>query len=184
MRHAVLIIGLLLGALMFFQTFLISVLSDVADDETGGQAAAVGLLMAFLWLIACGLVLPVPMVSVVLFVLAGIFGFANSGEFPDLGIWGGISLVLAVMSFLGWRGKRKEKREGAAERLRQFNRDERLETLLQQQQAQLSAIQPTQAPVAKVTFPNFCTSCGTRNEPGARFCAECGTSLSPSVSAT
>lgn len=177
MRIAVLIIGLLLGAIMFFQTFLGSMLSSVADDEAAGTAAAAGLIMALLWLVACGLVLPFPMVSVVLFALAASLGFANSADFPDLAWWGGVSLALAVMSLLGWRGKRKEKRESAEARLEQFNRDQRLESILQQQQSELRQLRPQPEPL---TFPNFCPACKHRNEQSAKYCAECGTALTAS----
>lgn len=122
MRVTVLIIGLLLGTVMFLQTFLVNVLGQAGNDENIEQSAAVGIFMSLLWLIACAFVLPLPMVSVVLFVIASIFGFAASGEFPDLGIWAGVSGALAVLSFLGWRGKRKERRTFTLEKARQDER--------------------------------------------------------------
>jgi len=123
MRIAVLILGLLLGAVMFLQTFLANVLGSATDDEGVTTAASVGLFMALLWLVACALVIPAPLVAVGIFVLAGILGFAASGEFPDLAVWGGVSIVLAFFSFLGWRGKR---RGDIKERLR----DEQMTQLL------------------------------------------------------
>ena len=107
MRVAVLILGLVLGAIMFLQALVIAGLSGVTDDDETGAAAAVGLLMALLWLVACALVIPAPRVSLTLFVLAGVLGFAVSADYPDLAVWGGASLVLAFLSFLGWRGKRR-----------------------------------------------------------------------------
>lgn len=133
MRVTVLIIGLLLGAVMFLQTFLVNVLGQAGNDENIEQAAAVGVFMSLLWLVACAFVLPVPVVSVVLFAIASIFGFAASGEFPDLGIWGGVSMGLAVLSLLGWRGKRNDRRTVELDKARQDERDARMETLLQQQ---------------------------------------------------
>lgn len=166
MRLAVLIIGLLLGLLMFLQTFLVNVLSQAGNNEAAEQAAAVGILMSILWLAACAFVLPFPFVSVVLFVIAGLLGFAMSGEFTDLGIWGGISLFLAVLSFLGWLGKRRERRQFKVERERQAGRDTRMEALLEQRaQAQTSMGQVT------------CPSCGRTNPAGTRFCGNCGTAL-------
>lgn len=132
MRVTVLILSLLLGAIMFIQTFLGSVASDLANDEGGEQSSAVGLMMALLWLIAAAFVIPFPMVSVVLFALAGLFGFAGSGDFPDLAYWGGISLVLSVLSFFSWRGKRKATREANLEKKRQLERDDRLEQMLRE----------------------------------------------------
>ena len=134
--------------------------------------------MAFLWLVACGLVITFPLASALLFGFAAIigFGFAASSDYSDLYVWASISVILALMSLLGWRGKRKERREAAAARLEQFNREQRLETLLAQQQDQIKNLQPPREPV---TFPNFCPSCKHRNEQTAKFCAECGTTLAP-----
>ena len=132
MRITVLILGLLLGLLMFIQTMLVYGLSSAGNDEASAQAGAVGVLMALLWLVACAFVLPFPLVSVIAFVLAGLFGFAASGEFADLGYWGGASLVLAVLAFLGWRGKRKQDREARAEKARQADRDRMLEQMMTQ----------------------------------------------------
>ena len=91
-----------LGAIMFFQTFLVTSLSGLSKTpEASYSAGWVGLIMAVLWLIAVALVIPVPLVSVIAFVLAGILGFANSTHFPDLAVWGGASLILAVLSLIG-----------------------------------------------------------------------------------
>lgn len=166
MRIAVLIIGLLLGAVMFLQTFLLNVVGQAAQDKATEEAAAGGLIMAILWLVACGLVLPLPMVSVVLFAVAGAIGFALSGDFPDLAIWGGISIALAVLSFFGWLGKRKQQREQRAERARHLERDQRMEAMLQQQ----SRPQPAAHQIS-------CPSCQRMNAPGTRFCGNCGTAL-------
>ena len=55
MRVAVLIIGLLLGLLMFLQSVLVYGLSDATNaDDT--DAMAVGVMVALLWLIACAFV--------------------------------------------------------------------------------------------------------------------------------
>ncbi|HEV2529713.1 MAG TPA: zinc ribbon domain-containing protein [Thermomicrobiales bacterium] len=124
--------------------------------------------MALIWLVAAAFVLPLPMVSVVLFVIAGVLGFAASGDFPDLAVWGGISLVLALLSLFGWRGKRKERRERQVERARQTERDDRMEQLLTQQRNQ-----PTFTPV----MGSACPSCGHPNPDGTRFCGNCGQTL-------
>lgn len=167
MRLTVLIAGLLLGAIMFLQTFLVSALGSATQDQGSEQAGSIGVMMAFLWLIACAFVMPLPMVSVVVFAIAGLLGFASSGDFSDLAIWGGISLVLAVLSFLGWLGKRKERRQFKVERDQQAARDARLEALLQQQASgQQQAERST-----------TCPSCGHHNRVGTRFCGDCGMAL-------
>lgn len=190
MRLAVLIIGLLLGLLMFFQTFIVYALSGLGDDETNTGAAAVGIAMALLWLAACAFVLPFPMVSVLLFGLAALFGFMAglTSDFVDLTIWGGMSAGLAFLSFLGWMGKRKARREIRAERQHQIERDERLEELLRQQRRPVRHTENMLAAATvspRATFPNFCPSCKHRSDPGAKFCADCGTTLpQTSVAAT
>src|SRR5215213_7135768 len=159
MRVAVLILGLILGAIMFFQTFLVTSLSGLSRAPGATYSAgSIGLVMAVLWLIAVALVIPVPLVSVIAFVLAGILGFANSTHFPDLAVWGGVSLILAVLSLIGWFTKRREAR--------------RQEAREAQRHAELvaSVSQPAPASVS-------CPSCGTWNIQGTKFCSECGTSL-------
>lgn len=120
MRIAVMVLGLVLGAVMFFQTVLVAGLSGVGGDEATNTASAGGILMALVWLVACALVLALPLVSTVLFVLAGAMGFGFSADFPDLAAWGGVSLALAVLSFFGWIGKRRGARR---ERIKEVARE-------------------------------------------------------------
>jgi len=125
MRVAVLIIGLLLGLAMFLQTLIVFAGSSATEQEDLAGSAAIGVLMAVLWLIACALVIGFPMVSVVLFAIAGIFGLlaASTSEFTDLYMWAVVSFALALMSWFGWRGKRKADRK-------QAERDARMDALL------------------------------------------------------
>lgn len=134
MRIAVLIIGLLLGLLVFLQSFVIAALGGDSDIGAGG---AVGLIVAIMWLLACGLVIGFPRVSMVIFLVAGLFAFigATSG-YTDLNLWGSASLILAAMSFFGWRGKREQDREREAERERQHHRDRMLVEMMRQRQRQ------------------------------------------------
>lgn len=165
MRVTVLILSLLLGAIMFIQTTLVSGLGSMADDEGTSQSGAVGVFMSLLWLIAAAFVIPFPMVSVIAFALAGLLGFAASGDFPDLAIWGGVSLVLGVLSLLGYRGKRRDRREQLAERARQQEQDNRMEQLVTQQR--------TPYPLMGAA----CRNCGAPNAQGTRFCGNCGQAL-------
>jgi hypothetical protein len=162
MRIAVLIIGLVLSVGLFIQSVLVAGLSDAANDEASQSAGAVGVLMALLWVVACGLVIPVPIASVVLFVLAGLAGFAASGEFTDLAYWGGVSLVLAAFSFLGHRGKRKQQRK-------EDERDELMRRMAGNIQA--ANMRPAPAP----SGPDVrCPQCGNRVDTNQRFCGTCG----------
>jgi hypothetical protein len=166
MRIAVLILGLVLGVIMFFQTFLVTSLSGLSKTPGATYSAgSIGLVMAVLWLIGVALVIPVPLVSVVAFVLAGILGYANSTHFSDLAVWGGASIILAVLSLIGWFTKRRGTR-------RQEEREA-------QRHAEVvaSVSQPAPASVA-------CPSCATWNAQGSRFCSECGTALSAATLTT
>lgn len=108
MRVAVMVIGLVLVLLLFPLTYLFHGLSQGVGDESSVQAMAVGMIMLVMWLIASVCVFPFPLVSVALFVLAGLLGFALDGGFPILDLWVGpaISMVLAGLSYLGWGGQK------------------------------------------------------------------------------
>jgi phosphate/sulfate permease len=169
MRIAVLIIGLLLGLLVFLQSMVVNVGSGIAKNDNLENAAAAGVFLAFFWLIASALVIPFPLASAILFVLGGIMGMiaAGNSEFDDLWIWGCVSFVLAIMSFFGWRGKRKDAREKLAALTRQQDHERRIEALL----ARDRVVQPV--PERYIV----CTSCGHHNAPGTRYCAECGSPM-------
>jgi hypothetical protein len=162
MRIAVLILGLALGLLMFIQTVLGYMASGLADNQETGGAAAVGILMAFLWLLAVALVFPVPLVSAIVFAIAGILGFGASTNFPDLAIWGGASFVLAALSVLAWFGKRKAVRQ-------ERERDARLAASIRES-VSTSPLQPVSSRATTVS----CDNCGTTISASSRFCQECG----------
>src|SRR5690606_4414165 len=118
MRLAVLIVGLVLTIGLFIQSATVGTLSEVADDQETSSAAAGGIFMALIWLFAVALVIPLPRVAMVMFVLAGLLGFAGVSELPDLAFWSVISFVLAALSYFGYRGKRQaEAKEKARDEL-------------------------------------------------------------------
>src|SRR5215211_343390 len=86
------------------------------QTKAAEQGGPIGLFMAFLFLIGGAFALVFPFVSVHVFFFAGIIGLAPpaSPSFGDLTIWGVVSLILAVLSYFGWREKRKKLREEAA----------------------------------------------------------------------
>lgn len=177
MRIAVLVIGLVLDIGLFIQALAIFSLSNAIDRQDTATAGAVGVFMAFLWVVGCGLVIPAPRVAVGLFVMAALFGFAASGSYPDLAIWASISLVLAVMSYFGHRGKRTAQRKEA-------ERDDLLRQMAISQ-AHLAAVASGNlvdvAAGERVLLTgrgNTCPRCRATNAPAAKFCAECGAGLS------
>jgi hypothetical protein len=72
--------------------------------------------MALLFLVGAAFAMGFPLVSLVAFVLAGLVGLGGgaTSSFTDLTIWGWVSLVLAVLSFFGWREKRRRREESAS----------------------------------------------------------------------
>jgi hypothetical protein len=187
MRIAVLIIGLMLTVGLFIQASVIFGLSDAVDDEKSAQAGAIGVLMALLWLVSCGVVIPLPRVSMVLFGIAGILGFAAAGDYPDLAIWGGISFFLAALSYFGHRGKRAAKRK-------EDERDEIMRSMLTHQanmaaivgmhapqfvdaRSQIEPPTPSPLPLSMSFSTSSCPSCAAPVAPMSRFCGECGVPL-------
>jgi hypothetical protein len=187
MRIAVLIIGLMLSAWMFLEGFILAFLDTnnalAADDADAAGLAGGGIVVAMIGALAAALAISYPLATTILLMLAGTIslGIAGAG-YGNHWLYGIVLLVLAVLSFFGWRGKRKAGREMAAERQRQLERDERMESLIRDQRSQLGAA-PGPLPVsgAAPARQNFCTSCGARNELGSRFCAECGTAIPQSA---
>lgn len=135
MRIATLIIGLLVGLLLFVQSFAVGIFDDtIIVDDTTSAAGDAGLFMALLCLLACALVIPFPLVSTVLFAVSIPIGlFTPTGEFEDLRFHGFVAVVLAVMAFLGWRGKRKAEKQQRLERSQRAEHDAQVEALLRQQ---------------------------------------------------
>ena len=166
MRIAALIIGLLVGLLLFIQSFTVGMFSETSVvDDTTAIAGGAGLMMALVWLLASALVIPFPLASAILYGLTVPIGLVTpTGDFGDLRFHGFVAIVLALMAFFGWRGKKKDSREKQAERQRQEERDARLENLLTQQQSAVEA-------------QIHCPSCGQPNSATSRFCGDCGATL-------
>lgn len=110
MRIAVLIIGLGLVMVLGLQSCTVMVGGELSQNEMTSEAGAIGIFMAVLFLLGAAFSMGVPLVSLILFVLAGVLGLTMGSEsdFTDLVIWGWGSLILAVMSYFGMREKRKK----------------------------------------------------------------------------
>lgn len=168
MRVATLIIGLLVGLLLFIQSSTVGIFRDTAVvNDTTSTAGGAGLIMALLWLLACALVIPFPLVSTVIFAVTIPIGlFTPTGEFADLRFHGFAAIVLTIMAAFGWRGKRKSENRERLERAQHAEHEARMEDLLRQQLA------------AQHRVP--CPSCGQQNPERTRFCGNCGTAMAPS----
>jgi hypothetical protein len=115
-RIATMILSLILMLLLGAQSCAASLGGAALKREGIEQGGAVGVLMTLLFLVGGAFALAFPLVSMLAFFFAGVFGLAGgaSTPFTDLTVWGVVSLVLAVFSYLGWREKRKRRREEAA----------------------------------------------------------------------
>lgn len=129
MRIAVMILGLLLAVWTFVEGFVIAALSSDGSHESSLAGGA--LIAAMLAALAAALVIAFPLASTVLFSIAGAIslGIAAAG-YGNHWVYGSVFMILAVMSFFGWRGKRAAQRQAAIESQRQHERDQRLEALL------------------------------------------------------
>ena len=114
MRIATLILGLGLMVVVGFQSCAVYLGESVTNEPVKTQAGAAGLGMAFL--IGAAFAMAFPLVSIVAFLVAALVGFSAgaTSSFSDLTIWGVVSLILAVLSFFGWREKRKRRAESAS----------------------------------------------------------------------
>jgi hypothetical protein len=165
MRLATLILSLILMIVVVFQSCTLGAFGTVTNNTVDTGAASSGMGIALLFLIGGAFVLPFPLVSTVVFALAGLIGStAETGKFADLRAWGWISFLFAAMSFVGWLGKRRRARRRAA-----FA-------------APTGPTPVTSSPVgAPPTPPQSsnrwawdCPGCRFRNQPGATFCGGCG----------
>lgn len=117
MRIAVLILGLVLGALMGAQSYQAYSSPFFAENDPDMViAGAAGIFMTLLWLFASALVFAFPVVSAILFAVASVIGFGLGAEtrFTDLTTWGAASLILAIFSFIAWKSMRRSAEQAAA----------------------------------------------------------------------
>ncbi len=111
MRIAVLVISLCFALIVGLQSCAVYVGSSLAKDQALSGGGAVGLLLAFLFLLGSAFAIGLPRISMTVFTLAALLGFGvgSTTKFSDMLIWGTISLVLAIMSYFGSRELRKVK---------------------------------------------------------------------------
>jgi hypothetical protein len=112
LRIATMILSLILMLVVGAQSCAVSVGDALGNDPSATQGGAIGIFMAFLFLIGGAFALAFPLVSIA-FVIAGLSGLGAgaSTSFSDLTIWGVVSFVLAALSFLGWREKRRQRED-------------------------------------------------------------------------
>ncbi len=174
MRIAILVVGILLWFVAFLQVTIVGNLSDFANDDSTRNSAALGWFGLMLWLFAVIVVIPWPRVAMIAFFLAAALMFGGASNFPDLGFWGTVAVVLGILSYVGLRQKRKKDQKEA-------ERDAMMAQMLKAQQtmagvmtAPLSfAAAPQPMPLA--TSSHLCPACQERVLASQRFCPGCGT---------
>ena len=109
MRVAVAIISLVLMLAVGLQSCALAFGASLGSDENLAGGAAVGIIMALLFLVGGAFAVGYPLVSLIAFALAGVSGLiaGSATEFSDLIVWAIVSFVLAGLSYFGMREKRK-----------------------------------------------------------------------------
>lgn len=116
MKIAVGIIALILMFIVGIQSIAVAALGSIGNHKHVAGAGGTGVFVAFLLLVAGAFAFALPVVSMIVFALAGLIGVATGASTPfhDLTIWGVVCFVLAVLSFFAWRSDRKRLRKVAA----------------------------------------------------------------------
>jgi len=119
MRITVTILGVIFSLFFGLQALAVGTLSDAVNDEATATAGAVGLVAALMWFIAGAMAWPLPLVSTILFGLSSLMVFSvGAASYGDLVVWGVIGIILTILSFFAWRGKKKaDAREYERDRL-------------------------------------------------------------------
>ncbi|MCL6627506.1 MAG: hypothetical protein K6T68_13085, partial [Alicyclobacillus shizuokensis] len=97
------------------QSCAVGVGSSILGDKNTSGAGAMGLLVAFLFLIGGAFAFAKPIVSTVVFLLGCLAAIiaASGSSFTDMWIWAGVSFVLAIMSYFAHRGDKKKQKTHA-----------------------------------------------------------------------
>jgi len=163
MRLAVIIIGIALACLIFFQGCTYSIGADAGSDES--SAAGVLILVAFTYIVGAGLVTAWPLAAAIVFALSGLLaiGGATSTTASDQWIWMVIAFALSAMSFIGWRGKKRQDAQTSMER---------------------ATTQRAMAVLAAQGQGVTCPRCGAVAPVNVRFCPNCGLERSPAAQST
>ena len=110
MRIAVIIIALCVFVILLLQSCAVGVGGSLGKSETLSQGAAIGVMLAFMYVLGAAFASGVPLVSTVVFAFGALVAIpagAQAGGFSDLTIWGWLSAILAVLSIFGWREKKR-----------------------------------------------------------------------------
>jgi hypothetical protein len=110
-RVATTILSLVFMVVVGVQSCAVYLGGSAMGQEGTAEGGALGLLVALLFLVGGAFALALPLVAFLAFLVSGLFGLAGGAttSFTDLTIWGVVALVLAVLSLLGVREKRRQR---------------------------------------------------------------------------
>lgn len=167
MRIATLIVGLVFSLWLMIEGWIGNILSSMGGSERTSNAVSWGFFAGVIALFGSALVVAFPLVSMFVFIVAGLFSVAAaSSGYGNHEVFSIVLFSLAIASLLGWRGKRKEMNTQRLEQTRQTERDQRLESLLSEGPS-----------VREANQIKRCQSCGEVNPFSSHFCASCGRRL-------
>jgi len=99
------IISLLLSIAILFQSCAVYELSSLAESQNNSEAGALGVFVAFLYMVGGAFSFKLPKVAASIMAVSGALAFlgAMGSDFSDLYIWGVLALGIAFMNYQSWR---------------------------------------------------------------------------------
>lgn len=111
MKIAVGIIGIGVSIFVMLQAMAVAGLGGLAEEEAMQQAGSVSILVAFFMFVASAFTFGLPKAGGIIFIIAAVLAFLVSGDFPDMGIWGALGLVLGLLAIFAGRKAASGKKE-------------------------------------------------------------------------
>jgi hypothetical protein len=110
MRIAVMIIALAVSLILLLQSCAVGVGGSLQGTESLKEGAAIGVMLAFCYIVGAAFVIKLPIISIVVFAFGAVIAIStgyNSG-FTDLKVWGWLAAIFAVLSYFGHREKKRK----------------------------------------------------------------------------
>jgi len=97
------VISLCLTMIVGLQSCAVMVGGNMTQDANLSGSGSVGVLIALLFVVGAGFAIALPKVSMIVFGAAALLGVMAGGNstYRDMYIWGGVALVLSIMSYFG-----------------------------------------------------------------------------------
>ena len=109
MKTAVGIIGIGLGLIVLMQSCTITGLSGMIDEKETSEAGSLGMLTALLMFFGGAFSFGLPRVAAVVFALGFLISIPARDAFPDMWVWGIVSLILGVLIRLSYQRDKRAK---------------------------------------------------------------------------